>query len=85
MANILHLGQDMEEELPLSVDPAANPRATAPPISAFVVAGRNSSGGRHNARGGRGGRGPMPNKCIACGGLDHIMSSSRASDDALMK
>jgi hypothetical protein len=78
MASILHLAQNMEEELPLSVDPAANPRATALAISAFVAARRNSFGGRHSARGGRGGRGPMPNKCSACGGLDHIMSSSIA-------
>jgi hypothetical protein len=38
MAIILHLAQNLEEELFLSVDPTANPPATAPPISAFVDA-----------------------------------------------
>jgi hypothetical protein len=58
MASTLHLAQNMEEELPPSVDPANNPSTPAPPISAFVASGRNSFGGRYNARGDRGGRGP---------------------------
>jgi hypothetical protein len=85
MANILHLAQNMEEEFSLSVDQAPNPHTLAPPISAFVAAGRNSSRGRYRARGGRGGRDPLPNKCSGGGGLDHIMSLCTASDDALLK
>jgi hypothetical protein len=75
MANITHLALNMEKALPLCADPAAIPPASAPPIFAFVIDGRNSSAGRHNARGGRGGRGPLPNKCRGCGGLYHILSS----------
>jgi hypothetical protein len=57
----------------------------APSISAFVAVGRESHGGLgHNGRGGCGGRG-MPNKCSACGSLDHIMSSNTALDNALLK
>jgi hypothetical protein len=85
MANIMHLAQKMEEELPLFADPTANPPSPSPPISVFVAAKRNSSRGRHSARGGRGGRGPLPNKCSGCGRLDHIMSSRTATDDALIK
>jgi hypothetical protein len=82
MANILHLAHTMDEE--------AAPGATAhdtspPPISAFVAAGRGSRSGRgHPPRGPRGGRG-LPNKCGACGSLDHILSSSSALDDALLR
>jgi hypothetical protein len=54
MANILHLVQNMEEELPLSVDQAPNPPAPSPPMYAFVAVGRNSFGGRYSARCGRG-------------------------------
>jgi hypothetical protein len=50
-----------------------------------VTNGRKSSGGRHNTRSGRGGRGPLPSKCSGCGGLDHILSSCTASYDALLK
>jgi hypothetical protein len=85
MASILHVAQNMEEELPLSVDQAPNPPALAPPIHAFVAVGRNSSGGRYNARGGRDGHGPLPSKCSGCGGLDHIMSSCTSSSDAMLK
>jgi hypothetical protein len=65
MINILHLAQNMEEELP-------GPNMVAPPIPAspifaFVAAGRG-----HIGRDGRGGR-DVPNKYIACGSLDHIM------------
>jgi hypothetical protein len=42
MANIIYVAQNMEEYLPLSIHPAANPLAPAPPISAFVAVGRNS-------------------------------------------
>jgi hypothetical protein len=84
MASILLIAQNMEEELPLSVDPAANPHAPNLPIFAFVVVGRNSSGGRYIARVGRGGRGHMPNKCGGCGALDHILSSYIATNDALL-
>jgi hypothetical protein len=85
IASTLHLAQNMEEELPLAVDPTANPHASTPPIYAFVAFGRNFAKGRHNARGGRGGRGSMPNKCSGCGGLDHILSSCTATYDALLK
>jgi hypothetical protein len=85
MAIITHFAQNMEEELPLSVDQAANPPTPASPIFAFVAARRNSCGGRHNARGGRGGRAPLPNKGNACGGLDHSLSSCTAPYDATMK
>jgi hypothetical protein len=44
MASIMHLAQNMEEELPPSVDPANNSPTRAPPISAFVAARRNFSG-----------------------------------------
>jgi hypothetical protein len=60
------------------------PDGPALPISAFVAASRGSNTGRgHNHRGGRGGRG-LPNKCSACGSVNHIMSSCTASDDALL-
>jgi hypothetical protein len=85
MGSILHLAQNMEVELPPSVDPANNPPIPTPPIAAFVAAGRHSSGGRYNARGGRGGQGPLPSKCSGCGGLDHIMSSCKASNYALLE
>jgi hypothetical protein len=82
MASVLHLAHNMEDD--------AAPGATAPdappaPISAFVAAGRGSHSGRgHPPRGPCGGRG-LPNKCSACGVLDHIMSSCTALDDALLK
>jgi hypothetical protein len=87
MPIILQVAESMEEEHPLSVDLAvAPPFATAPPIFAFVAAGRGPYGGRHHGtRGGRGGRGSLPNKCSACGGLDHIMSYCTAPDDAFLK
>jgi hypothetical protein len=75
----------MEEELPSSVDPASSPPTPAPQISAFVGAGRKSSRGRYIARGGRDGRGPLPKKCSGCGRLYHIMSSCKASYDALLR
>jgi hypothetical protein len=77
-ANILHLTQNMETELP--VTDLLPPIVTAPPIAAFMAAGRGSHGGRgHPNRGGRGGRG-LPNKCNACGSLDHILSSCTTFD-----
>jgi hypothetical protein len=58
---------------------------SAPPISAFVVDGLGLNSRRaHAPRGTRGGRG-LPNKCSACGSLNHIMSSCKASDDALLR
>jgi hypothetical protein len=83
MANILHMAQKTDEKL-LDSDMRA-PAGPASPISAFVVAGRGSQSGRgRNNRGGRGGRG-LPNKCSVCGGMDHILSSCTASDDAIFK
>jgi hypothetical protein len=55
MASILHVPQNMDEELHNSAITA--PTSRAPPVSAFVVAGRGSHCGRgHSNRGG------MPNK-----------------------
>jgi hypothetical protein len=73
----------MDEE---ACAPGAQAPDTSPtPISAFVAAGRGSHIGRgHNPRGPRGGRG-LPNKCIACGSVDHILSSCSARDDALLR
>jgi hypothetical protein len=83
MANILHLAQNMDEDVTTPGMPA--PNDPAPPISAFVAVGRGSNTGRgHIPRGTRGGRG-LPNKCSACGSLNHIMSSCTTSDDALLK
>jgi hypothetical protein len=56
MANILHLAQNMDEELHASN--LAAPAGTASPISPFVAIGRGNHGGRgYDNRGGRGGRG----------------------------
>jgi hypothetical protein len=83
MRSILHLARNMDENSGAPSMPARD--TSPPPISAFVVVGRGSHSGRgHNPRGSRGGRG-LPNKCSACGNLDHIMSSCAASDDALLK
>jgi hypothetical protein len=83
MAIILHLAHIMDEEARAPGAPA--PDTSAPPISAFVVVGRGLHNGRgHNPRGPRGGRG-HPNKCSACGSMNHILSSSTAPDDALLK
>jgi hypothetical protein len=83
MASILHLVQNMEEELP-GAD-ATVPSRHASPISAFVDPRRGSHGGRGNyKRGSCGGRG-LPNECNGCGNLDHILSSCTASYDALLK
>jgi hypothetical protein len=71
MANILHLAQNMEEELLPSADPSSKPPTPAPPICAFMAAGRASYGGRHNTRGDRSRRGPLPNKCSGCGERPH--------------
>jgi hypothetical protein len=81
MAKTLRLAQNMEEELP-GADILA-PTGPTSPVSAF---GRGSHGGRSSnpRRGNHGGRG-MPNKCSGCGSLGHILSSSTASDDALLK
>jgi hypothetical protein len=83
MASILHLAQTMDEELPPPALPA--PHGLTSPIFAFVAACRGFNSGRgHILRGTRGGR-DMPNKCRACGSLNHIMSSCTSSDDALLK
>jgi hypothetical protein len=83
MASILHLAHNMDEETCAPGAPA--PDTSPSPIFAFVGAGPGSHNGRgHNSRGPRGGRG-LPNKCSACGSLDHILSSSTAPDDALMR
>jgi hypothetical protein len=70
MANRLHVAQNMDDDLrDATLTPNDGP---APPIYAFVAAGRNSHGGRgHNTRGGRGGRG-LPNKCSTCGSLNKV-------------
>jgi hypothetical protein len=81
--HILHLEQNMDEEVTAPGLPASN--TSAPPISAFVGVARGSSSGRgHIPRGTRCGRG-LPNKCSACGSLNHIMSSCIALDDDLLK
>jgi hypothetical protein len=83
MANILHLAQNMEEELPCSDLPSSLDSVT--PISALVAVGHGSHGVRgHVNRGGRSGRG-LPNKCSACGSLDHMLSSCTSSDDPVVK
>jgi hypothetical protein len=83
MANILHLAQNMDENAGAPSMPALD--TYPPPISTFVAARRGSHSGRgHNPRGFRGGRG-LPNKCSACGSLDHIMSSCTVPDDALLR
>jgi hypothetical protein len=83
MANILHMAQNMDEVVITPGQPAHD--GSAPPVSAFVAAGRGFESGRgHNPRGTRGGRG-LPNKCNACGSLNHILSTCTASDKALLK
>jgi hypothetical protein len=82
MASILHLAHNMDED---DAPDTRAPHISPPPISAFVAAGRGSHNGRgHLPRGPRGGRG-LPTKCSACGGLDHILSSCSAPDDALLR
>jgi hypothetical protein len=82
MASFLHLAHNMDEE---AAPGATTPDAPPPPISAFVAACRGSHSGRgHPPRGSRGGRG-LPNKCSACGSIDHILSSCIALDDALLR
>jgi hypothetical protein len=83
MANILHVAQNMDDELP---DPALIALAgPAPPIFALSAVDRCSNNGRgHTPRGTRGGR-RLPNKCSACDTLNHILSSCTTSDDALPK
>jgi hypothetical protein len=84
MVNILHLVENMEEDLPNSDLSASHGSGT--PIASSAATDRGYHGGRrYNNRGGRGGRG-LPNKCSACGSQDHILSQScTTSDDALMK
>jgi hypothetical protein len=73
----------MDEEA--SAQGAPVPDASPSSISAFVADGHGSHGGRgHTPRGPRGGRG-LPNKCSACGSLDHIMSSCNAPNHALLR
>jgi hypothetical protein len=82
LSNILHLAHIMDEEA--SAPGAIAPDTAPPPISAFVTAGRGFHSGRgHPPRGPCGGRG-LPNKCSACGNLDHIMSCN-APHDALLR
>jgi hypothetical protein len=82
MASILHLTVNMDEEDAPDTPP---PHILPPLISAFVDASRGSQSGRgHPPRGPRGGRG-LPNKCSACGNMDHILSSCTAPDDALLR
>jgi hypothetical protein len=83
MAVILHMAQNMDEEVTAPGMPA--PYTSAPPISAFVAASRGSNSERGLIqRGTRGGRG-LPSKCSACGSPNHFMSSCTTSDDALLK
>jgi hypothetical protein len=82
MANILHLAQNMDEK---DAPDATSPHTSPPPISAFVAADRGSHSGRGRPpRVPRGGR-VLPTKCTACGSPDHILSSSTAPDDALLR
>jgi hypothetical protein len=82
MANIPHLPHNMDED---DAPDTPAPNGSPPPIYALVAAGRGSHSGRgHPPRGPRGGRG-LPNKCSACGSLDHIMSSCTTPDDALLR
>jgi hypothetical protein len=82
MASILHLAHNMDED---DAPDTTSPNVSPPPISAFVVASRGSHSGRSQPpRGPRGGRG-LPNKCSACGNLDHILSFCTAPDDALLR
>jgi hypothetical protein len=76
MASILHLAHNMNED--------DAPDTTAPNISPPPISASSHSGRGHPPRGRRGGRG-LPNKCNACGSLDHIMSSCIAPDDALLR
>jgi hypothetical protein len=72
MANILHVAHNTDED---DAPSATAPDTSPPPISAFVAAGHGSHNGRgHPPCGTRGGRG-LPNKCSACGRMDHILSS----------
>jgi hypothetical protein len=83
MTNILHPAQNMDEDACAPSMPA--PTTLPPPISTSVAAGRGSHSGRgHNPREPRSGRG-LPNKCSACGSMDHIMSSCTAQGDTLLK
>jgi hypothetical protein len=83
MANIIHLTQNMDEELPAPALPY--PDGPTPPNYAFVAVDRGSNSERErNPRGTRGGRG-VPNKCNACGSVNHIMSPCTTSDNALLK
>jgi hypothetical protein len=83
MASILHMALNMDENAGAPSMPASD---TSPhPIFAFIAASCGSHSGRsHNPRGPRGGRG-LPNKCSACGCLDHITSSCTAPYDALLR
>jgi hypothetical protein len=73
MASILHLEQDMDEEVTAPGQSVLD--KSAPSIPALVASGRGTNSGRgHNPRGTRGGRG-LPKKCSACGNLNHILSS----------
>jgi hypothetical protein len=80
MASILHLAHNMDDE-PAPDTPA--PVASPPPISAFVTAGRGSQSGQSQPH--RHPRGSLPNKCVACGSLNHLMSACTATDDAILK
>jgi hypothetical protein len=82
MTIVLHLAHNMDDD---AAPGATAPYAPPPHISAFVASGHGSHSGRgHPPRGPRGDRG-LPNKCSACGSLDHILSSCTAPDDALLR
>jgi hypothetical protein len=82
MASILHLADNMDED---DAPDTTAPNISPPLMSAFVAAGRGSHSGRgHPPRGARGSRG-LPNKCSACGSLDHILSSCSAPGDPLLR
>jgi hypothetical protein len=82
MAIIFHQAHNMDED---DAPGAPAPDTSPSPISAFVAAGRGShSGLGHSPRGPRGCRG-LPNKCSACGSVDHILSSCIAPNDALLR
>jgi hypothetical protein len=72
MARILHRAHNMDEDVHAPGLPARD--GPAPPISAFVAAGRGSHIGRgHIPRGTHGGL-ALTNKRCACGSSNHIMS-----------
>jgi hypothetical protein len=80
MANILHLAENMDEDVATPGQQAltALPLSSAP-LSMLVAVPIADAGTTHVALA------VVPNKCSACGSLNHILSSGAASDEALLK